>query len=100
MKITIIAKRWFQKTYGNTYHSCRVLVDGAEIGYCPYTYGYGEQYLDTALALLQSAGIVPKTDERLASGISKDIYDFRMDMRDNRDKYEVFCTDVNRKRDL
>lgn len=87
----ITAKRWFQKTYGNTYHS--VLVEKVSgqgmnwkeefIDYKPFTYGYGDHYLNTA------AEILGMTESEL-----------RQDIRDNRDKYCIFVSDVNRKKDL
>ena len=98
-QITIVARRWFQKTGGNTYHSCEVYVNGEMVGRAPYTYGYGEHYLQTALEIMQNAGVREKTDRR-ANGMGEDYLDFRDDMRDHRDKFVVTCTDVTRKRDL
>ena len=50
--IAIYAKRWFSSSYGNTYHSVTIgLPDGTRLR-CPFAYGYGEQYMDTALAKL------------------------------------------------
>jgi hypothetical protein len=98
--IIIEAKRWFDRKWGNTYHSCAVFKDGELVGRVPFTYGYDEQYLQTALEIMQSAKIFPKTDERLQSGISKDWYDFREDMRNNRKNYHTTVSDVGRKKDL
>jgi len=89
--IKITAKKWFQRSYGNTYHSCRVeRVSGTGsnyktelIGYVPFTYGYGDHYLNTA------AGIMGMTESYL-----------RHDLRENRSNYAVFVTDVLRKKDL
>lgn len=67
-QITMTAKRWFQKSYGNTYHSVSigalVPVSVAErlgveynprcrdvwidLCYIPMTYGYGDQFVYTA----------------------------------------------------
>jgi hypothetical protein len=94
-QITIIGRRWFSRTYGNTYHSCVVLVDGEEVGRADYVYGYGDGYLQTAHSLLQEAGIYPKTDDRL-----KDYHQFRSDMQDYRHRFQVNVQDVDRKRDL
>jgi hypothetical protein len=52
--IHINARRWFERTNGNTYHSVSVLVDGAEIGVAPFSYGYDEHYMVTAGKLLQA----------------------------------------------
>lgn len=97
--ITIDARRWFQTTYGNTYHSVSVFVNNKLVGSCPFAYGYGEQYLQTAHEILQNAEVYPKTGERL-NGCSKDYHEFVMDMRENKERFHVTCTDVTRKRDL
>jgi len=91
MYYKITAKKWFQKSYGNTYHSVlveKVTGTGAgykreTIGYNPFAYGYGDHYLNTA------AGILEISEEEL-----------RNDIRQNRDKYAIFCSDVNCKKDL
>lgn len=62
-KIKFIANacKWFDKVNGNTYHSVRITRtnDGAVI-YCPYTYGYGDQYKQTALTAMEKAGWLPR----------------------------------------
>ena len=58
--LKIVARRWFQKTYGNTYHSVRIYeVSGTGSEYKetliaeqPFEYGYDRQYLQTAVDLL------------------------------------------------
>lgn len=55
----IEGRRWFQKTYGNTYHSVTIHRDGQQIAHKDFEYGYGDQYLQTALTLLKTAGLVP-----------------------------------------
>lgn len=90
--IKIAAKRWFQRSCGNTYHSCEVLVasgTGTEyklesIGYIPLRYGYGNHYLNTAAKIL---GI---SEQELRSLISQF----------GPEKFIIVCTDVNRKKDL
>ena len=58
--IIIDARRWFDKTYGNTYHSVTVTVKHARkddlVLRCDFAYGYDEQYLQTAHELLHQAG--------------------------------------------
>lgn len=98
--ITISGRRWFDKINGNTYHSVDVYVNGKHIGNNPYEYGYDEAYLQTALKILQDAGIRKKTGEHLTSGADKDYYEFMMDMREHRDKYVKIVSDVPRKKDL
>jgi hypothetical protein len=55
----IEGRRWFQKTYGNTYHSVRIYKDGECIYYSGKHYGYGDQYLQTALDWLKAQTLVP-----------------------------------------
>jgi hypothetical protein len=52
MNINITGKRWFQKSYGNTYHSVQVSIDGKPIASAEYAYGYGDHYRQTALELI------------------------------------------------
>jgi hypothetical protein len=98
--VVIIGRRWFDKTYGNTYHSAEVYVDGESIGREDYAYGYDDQYIQTAHELLQKAGCIQKTDRRFKSGVSADWVEFRDDMRNNRKRYVVSVSDVERKKDL
>ena len=89
--IRIEAKRWFQRSYGNTYHSCKVvLVSGIgekykreEIGYEPFSYGYESHYLNTAAKIL---------------GVSEG--SLRRFMMDSRGKVLERVIDVDRKKDL
>lgn len=61
--ITIIGKRWFQKSFGNTYHSAVVINDdtGEQIR-APFEYGYGDQWEETAARLIESAGWLPERE--------------------------------------
>lgn len=58
----IDASRWFQRTYGNTYHTVRIKSGGPQgrllwtSGRC---YGYGEQWLQTAWEWLAQNGHAP-----------------------------------------
>ena len=58
--IIIDARRWFDRINGNTYHSVTVTVKHARkddlVLRCEFAYGYDEQYLQTADALLHKAG--------------------------------------------
>lgn len=96
---TIIGKRWFCKSAGNTYHSVVVLKNGERIGYNPFAYGYDDSYLQTALEILQNAGEFQKTGESLPSGMDADMYAFNMALRD-RAAYTCIVVDVPRKKDL
>ena len=98
--VTIDARRYRDRTYGNTYHSVSVYVDGVLVGVEPYTYGYGDQWKQTAHTLLQKAGMFLETGERLQSGMDKDYYDFENYVRDHRNKFVMSVVDVARKSDL
>jgi len=89
--ITVVGKRWFQKTYGNTYHSVSVSVDGVSIGNSGIQYGYDDQYQQTALAMLQEAGVYPDNGEPES---------LRKFAQDAGDKLECYVSDVARERDL
>jgi hypothetical protein len=56
--IFIEGRLWFDKSGGNTYHAVKIEVNGQIIKYLPMRYGYGEQYLQTALEYLKSYGLV------------------------------------------
>lgn len=63
MNLHIEGRRWFQRTYGNTYHSVRIYKDGALLVVLPYQYGYGDQFLQTALDWLKKNGHAPADAE-------------------------------------
>ena len=63
MSLHIEGRRWFQRTYGNTYHSVRVFKDGEMIACLPYQYGYGDQFLQTALDWMKANGHAPQNAE-------------------------------------
>ena len=60
IKFTANACRWFDRVNGNTYHSVRIIRcrDGAVL-YCPWQYGYGDQYRYTALEAMARAKWLP-----------------------------------------
>jgi hypothetical protein len=91
----ITAKRWFQQSYGNTYHSVTIrenlfnayhsfdIIYTKEVGRISFRYGYGDHYLNTAAEIL---------------GVSE--MELRQDIRENRQKYHITVIDVKRKKDL
>lgn len=84
--LRIYGRRWFQKTYGNTYHAVRVIVNGEEI-ISNVTYGYGDHYKETARQLLESNGFeVPESLK------------FNRYLHDN--GFEATVVNVDRKKDL
>lgn len=70
----ISARRWFQKTYGNTYHSVKVYAVMADdslgdvVAENSYAYGYGDHYLVTACEALIKAGYINTENEYALSG--------------------------------
>lgn len=61
IKFIAVAVRWFDRINGNTYHSVRITRcrDGKTI-YCPFQYGYGDHYRQTALEEMARAKWLPK----------------------------------------
>ena len=90
-RLQIIGRRWFQKSAGNTYHTAEVWIDGEMVYHSPRQYGYGSQFLQTAISWLYSSGTIPA---------EADPFTFR-------DKWEAlgydfsYCvSEVSRERDL
>lgn len=95
--LEIYGRRWFQKSYGNTYHSVTVYVND-EILRCDFAYGYGSHYLQTACDLLISAGYEVQTYYN--NGTKKDVYCSLLDIIRNNDGFFEKVVDVKRKKDL
>jgi len=53
------ARLWFDKTYGNTYFTARVWIDGSIAFTLPFQYGYDMQYLYEAAKELARRGYLP-----------------------------------------
>lgn len=89
--IYITARRWFARTYGNTYHSVYVVMpNGARLD-ALLVYGYGEQYKQTAAQLIaRHLGVeAPNTSDNLNALLVAHGY------------YAVIsAADVQRKKDL
>lgn len=51
--VMILGRKWFDRVNGNTYHSATVYVDGIEVLQTAREYGYGDQYVETALEALE-----------------------------------------------
>lgn len=56
--LVINARRWFQKSYGNTYFTADIVVDGELVHTLPFQYGYGEHYQDMANQWLDENGYI------------------------------------------
>jgi len=96
LNIHIEGRRWFQKTWGNTYHSVRIFKDGKELVYLPYEYRYGNQFLQTAFEWLGNNGM-PELLEKHPNGSLKN-YGTRYLREEMGSTYSVI--DVGRKGDL
>ena len=53
--LVIIAKKWTENTYGKTYYTVTVFVNGRKLK-SDITYGYGNQYFLTAADMLRRVG--------------------------------------------
>lgn len=62
--LTILGRRWFQKTYGNTYHTATIMIDGRTVHVIPQRYGYDSAYLTSATDWLRDNGYLEGMDER------------------------------------
>ena len=56
--IQVIGKRWFQRSYGNTYHSVKISINNNKWIRLPKQYGYGDQYITTAKNYLVKEGFL------------------------------------------
>lgn len=57
--LLVVGRRWFQKLYGNTYHTAEIYVDGKLQVKVGPLYGYGDQYIYTAANWLEAHGYLP-----------------------------------------
>ena len=99
--INVLGRRWFQKTYGNTYNTAEVFIyfaDGStEYFKIPFGYGYGDQYAQRAEKQLELRGYMPGR-EQYANGSAQPAWQY---FRDDRGiNYTYQAIDVARKRDL
>ena len=60
IKYVAHAARWFDKVNGNTYHSVRITrTRDSKVIFCPFQYGYGDHYKQTALEAMAAAKWLP-----------------------------------------
>lgn len=94
--ITIHGRRWFQKSYGNTYHTVSVEIDGKHVFTSPKEYGYDDQYLQTASDWLDKSGLVePRKAHANGSHEGLKWWAERLGYT-----YSAIASDVARERDL
>jgi len=87
--IVIMGRRWFQKSYGNTYHTVSVVVNGEPVFDSGECYGYGDHYVQTAGEWLERNGIIGENHRPLS------LY-----CRERGIDYVCNVSDVARERDL
>lgn len=90
-RIDILGRRWFQRTYGNTYHSVEIWIDDNLVHKVPFAYGYDRMYEQTAIDWLAKFGYLPKEAARWPT---------RRVAEDLGIEIESTAVDVDRKRDL
>lgn len=88
-KLTVIGRRWFEKTNGNTYHSVEVYEGNKRLVRVPFAYGYGSQWQQTAFQELVKLGLYQDTPD-----------DYRRFHFSDGDGHLFSVTDVARKKDL
>lgn len=93
--IQIHARRWFQRSYGNTYFTADISVNGQTVGHLPFQYGYGNHFEDMAAEWLEDNGYIER--DHHDNGSSSPLWQLRDTCGIN---YEAHATDVERKRDL
>ena len=57
--VFIECREWHDKTYGNTYYSARVFVDGVHLYSTGTRYGYGDQHKHDITTELVARGYLP-----------------------------------------
>ena len=94
--IIIRGRRWFSRTYGNTYNTVSVEVDGVEVATLAPEYGYGDYYLQRSADWLEKHGYL-SSREHYHGGVSEALpaYCRRVGI-----SLIYYATDVKCKRDL
>ena len=89
--IEIYGLKWFQKSYGNTYHRVKVYVNDELIATSPITYGYGDYYIQNAEELLKKNGYLKRKDPMTP------LWKY---CKDRGIKYRAYAYDVKTEREL
>ena len=98
-QVQFLGRRWFESSYGNTYHSATVAVlpKGSdrwiEVGSSGIHYGYGNQYEQTGREILEAAYSMPR-------GWGKDRRRPLWKLQDYGVQFLSSVRDVKRERDL
>jgi hypothetical protein len=95
--VTILGRRWFRKSAGNTYFSAVAIVNGREVASVEYAYGYGDHYLTVMSAKLEELGYMPGRVHN-ANGSADPAWFYFRDLHKIAFAYDA--VDVQRKKDL
>lgn len=99
--IHISGRRWFQRTYGNTYHTVAIFITfkngHQETLNAEKQYGYGDQYNQTAIDIFRNRFKIPK--EQYSNGNDKYPY-LTSYCRSHSIPYTIEVNDVRREKDL
>lgn len=94
--LVLVGRRWFNKNFGNTYHSVEIIADGKPVHKVPYAYGYGDQWEYSARDWLDSNGYLPGRETKEGTpGEALWRYCERVGIQ-----YTRTVVDVQRKKDL
>ena len=94
--VRVTAWRWFQASYGNTYFTAKIYVNGAHVATIGETYGYGNHYETVAAKWLESAGYM-NGREHHANGSAEPAWRY---FQDRGIAFESDAKDVKRRRDM
>jgi len=97
-EIKVIGRRWFQSTYGNTYHSVEIYINGNFVYKVPFNYGYDSQFQSTALNYLIKEVFSKQLNTKIKSNKYACLYTVCEDII--KCKFDSIVYDVNRKKDL
>jgi len=89
--IEVWGKRWFQKSYGKTYHAVRVYENDELKGASRIAYGYGDSKLHTAEELLKKAGYLKLKNQ------SQSLYSYCKEKKIN---FKYYANDVSKESEL
>ena len=95
--ITVIGKRWFNRGPGNTYHSTQILIDGAEVHFIPFEYGYDDGYIQSAQEWLLANGYLPRAKKYPNTGGHESLWQYCRRMKI---AFAYSVADVSRRKDL
>ena len=87
--ISLLGRLW-RDSFGNTYHTARIQVNGEFVHSTPITYGYDRQYEETAKHWLVEHRYIPTTNTRT----------LRPYCEDKGIKFDSISVDVKRRKEL